>query len=32
MRVPREYHDAVRHYFGRLEKAAAESGAEKPDG
>jgi hypothetical protein len=27
MRVPREYHDAVRHYFGRLEKAAEESGA-----
>jgi hypothetical protein len=30
MQVPREYHDAVRHYFGRLEKAAKTTG-ETPD-
>ena len=28
MRVPREYHDAVRHYFGRLEKIAEKKNKE----
>lgn len=31
MRVPREYHDAVRHYFGRLEKAAKDNAGEKAE-
>lgn len=32
MRVPREYHDAVRHYFGRLEKiAGSDEAADKPE-
>ena len=32
MRVPREYHDAVRAYFGRLEKIAKEGGEPAPAG
>lgn len=31
MTVPREYHDAVRAYFGRLEKAVRESKEAKPE-
>ena len=31
MQVPREYHDAVRHYFGRLERAAKQE-SEKSGG
>lgn len=31
MRVPREYHDAVRHYFGRLEKLAESDAPAKKD-
>jgi len=36
MQIPREYHDAVKHYFGRLQekvkKEGAPAGAAKPDG
>ena len=32
MRVPREYHDAVRAYFGRLEKIAKEGAESAPAG